>query len=258
MKKIHYTLQSIGLDFKKMAIFFKNLSWYFANYKSFKKNNLDKSFQNYEFKFCLFDKNSSSGSIGDQYLYQDIFVANKIFKYNPNKHVDVGSRIDGFISAVGSFREVEVFDIRPLDKFIHKNINFTELDFTLVPSNYYNYTDSISCLHTIEHVGLGRYGDSVDPTSYISFFNNLSLILKAGGKMYISTPIGKQKIVFNAHRVFGIETLLNLFSQNFKINSFSYMDDDLNFFDDVILDLNTINVCNNLNYGLSIFELEKL
>jgi hypothetical protein len=258
MKKIHYTLQSIGLDFKKMTIFFKSLGWFFANYRSFKKKNLDSSFQNYEFKFCLFDKNSSSGSIGDQYLYQDIFVANKIFENNPNKHVDVGSRIDGFISAVGSFREVEIFDIRPLDKFIHKNISFTELDFTLIPSSYYNYTDSISCLHTIEHVGLGRYGDNVDPTSYINFFNNLSLILNPGGKMYISTPIGKQKIVFNAHRVFGIETLLTLFSNKFKIISFSYMDDDLKFYNDIAIDQKIISICNNLNYGLSIFELEKI
>lgn len=257
MRKLHYILQLIGFDFKKMFLFFKNLNWFISDLRRFKKLNQDENFKELDYKFCLFDKGDNSGNIADQYLYQDVYMGNLIFINNPIKHVDVGSRIDGFISAVASFRYVEVFDIRPLNTFIHKNIKFTELDFTSVPSKYHEYTDSLSCLHTLEHVGLGRYGDKVDPNGYIDFFNNLAKILKPGGKLYISTPIGMQRIVFNAHRVFGLDTLIKLFGNKFYIVQFSYIDDSLNFHDNLKISSQTILECNSLKYGLSLFVLEK-
>ena len=50
-------------------------------------------------------------------------------------------------------------------------------------------------------------------------------MLKRNGKFYFSVPIGSQRIEFNAHRVFSLKYLMDLFKSNFYINSFSYVDD---------------------------------
>jgi len=87
------------------------------------------------------------------------------------------------------------------------------------------YCDSLSCLHAIEHFGLGRYGDPVNYDVYLLGLNNLYCILKKGGKLYFSVPIGPQRIEFNAHRIFSISYLLELFDGKYHIDSFSLVDD---------------------------------
>ena len=89
--------------------------------------------------------------------------------------------------------------------------------------------ESLSCLHTIEHFGLGRYGDKIDPKGHLIGFNNLIIMLKKNAILYFSTPIGDQRIEFNAHRIFSVKYLLNLFSKNFSLQEFSYVDDNGNF-----------------------------
>ena len=41
-------------------------------------------------------------------------MARWIFEAQPQHHVDVGSRVDGFVAHVASFRDCEVFDVRPI------------------------------------------------------------------------------------------------------------------------------------------------
>ena len=99
-----------------------------------------------------------------------------------------------------------------------------------LPENMLNYCDSISALHSIEHFGLGRYGDSIDYYGYLKALDNISKILRSGGKFYFSVPIGDQRIEFNAHRIFSIKYLLYLFDERYYLNSFSYVDDFGKFF----------------------------
>lgn len=107
------------------------------------------------------EKTQGSAVLMHFYFYQDLYAAQKIFQANPEKHVDIGSRIDGFIAHVASFREVEMLDIRPLPEKI-KNVHFTHGDLLDLESKYHNYADSISSLSVLEHFGLGRYGDTID------------------------------------------------------------------------------------------------
>ena len=62
--------------------------------------------------------------------------------------------------------------------------------------------DSLSCLHTIEHVGLGRYGDPIDPEGWVVAVRELARILAPGGRLYLGTPIGRERVCFNSERVF--------------------------------------------------------
>jgi len=73
-----------------------------------------------------------------------------------------------------------VFDLRPLDSNI-KNILFKEADFMASDFNAENYCDSISSLHAIEHFGLGRYGDPIDPLGHIKGVDNITRLLIKGG-----------------------------------------------------------------------------
>lgn len=64
------------------------------------------------------------------------------------------------------------------------------------------YCDSLSCLHALEHFGLGRYGDPIDPQGFVRGLANMARLLKPGGVFYLSTPIGAERVEFSANRVF--------------------------------------------------------
>jgi len=237
---------------------FKELKWFYKDFKTLKKQ-LE---NNNEFPFgdwfpVLNEKNSESGTSKGHYFHQDLLVANKIFINNPKKHVDIGSRVDGFVAHVASFREIEVFDIRPLNNEI-RNIKFIIMDATKFDNLYSDYTDSISCLHALEHFGLGRYGDNIDAFGHIKGFEMINKMLIKGGHFYFSVPIGKQRIEFNAHRVFNLYYLLNLFKNKYEIASFSFVDDKGDLQENVELTEKLINENCNCNYGCGIFDLIKI
>lgn len=173
-----------------------------------------------------------SGCMG-AYFHQDLLAARWIYDANPGRHVDVGSRLDGFIAHLAVFREVEVLDIRPQECHINR-ITFRQLDITRdLPDEWLAATDSLSCLHTIEHFGLGRYGDAIDPDGYGKGLGQLKRMVKPGGMLYLSTPIGPQRVEFNAHRVFAAATVIGWFAEGWQIEKFAVIDDD-NRVDDAV------------------------
>lgn len=234
----------------------KNYKNYLKEYASF-KSNLSEDFEISNNYPCLLDKYDNAGVASGQYFIQDLYVAQQIYKNNPTRHVDIGSRIDGFVAHVACYREIEVFDIRPLNSTV-TNIIFRQLDITKEPTQYYNYCDSISCLHALEHFGLGRYGDSIDVDGHKKGFLNISKILKPGGLLYLSVPISeKQRIEFNAHRIFCIPYILEMCKDTFTIQSISYIDDSGFFYQNIDLNDTRINNSFNCIHGCAIFVLKK-
>jgi hypothetical protein len=240
-----------GIDLQKiLTIFF--LPKFFINYINFKskKGKIDKIYpiiDNFSLK-----KNLMSG----HYFHQDLIVANKIFKKNPIRHIDIGSRVDGFVSHVASFREIETFDIRDIGRSKHSNIKINIMDFTSESADQIK-TDSLSCLHSIEHFGLGRYGDSIDPQGHIKGFNNALKLLKKDGLFYISFPISnKTRIEFNEQRVFQYSEILNWlkpFQEEYVLECFDYIDD----LDNIFYDFKISDEIKNLNYGCGIYTIRK-
>ncbi len=206
---------------------------------------------------CLKEWRSSSGDASGHYFHQDLFVAQNIFVNKPVRHVDVGSRVDGFVAHIAAFREIEVFDVRPQENRV-KNIVFKRADFMAKDFSLDNYCDSISSLHAIEHFGLGRYGDPVDFDGYLIGLKNIHATLKENGMFYFSVPIGPQRIEFNAHRVFSLRYLIEILKDKFITNSFSFVDDKGDFHPNV--ELTSDNVTNNFSchYGCGIFLLTKI
>lgn len=166
-----------------------------------------------ELRPCLYDWFEEGGSTRNEYFWQDLYVARKISRASPRTHVDIGSRIDGFVAHVASFREIEVFDIRPVTSKI-EGIVFKQADLMNPPPALAGYCDSLSCLHALEHFGLGRYGDPIDPLGSVAGLKNMTALLEPGGVFYLSVPIGIERVEFNAHRVFDPLKLVQLASDS--------------------------------------------
>lgn len=158
---------------------------------------------------CLYDRYEDGGAARSEYFVQDLLVARMIHEAKPEKHLDIGSRVDGFVAHVASFRAIEVLDIRPVSTQI-LNVSFKQVDVMGSVAGMDDYSDSISCLHALEHFGLGRYGDPIDPRGYERGIANMARFLKDGGVLYLSVPIGIARVEFNAHRVFDPRHIISL------------------------------------------------
>jgi SAM-dependent methyltransferase len=205
----------------------------------------------------LADYDDQAGSASGHYFHQDLLVASFIKKNNPQRHIDIGSRIDGFVAHVASFRKIDVMDVRKLESTGHDNISFFQADLMNKDSAQGGITDSISCLHAIEHFGLGRYGDPIAPDGHRKGFNNMLRMLKTGGTFYISFPIAnKNEVHFNAHRVFHPKDIFNWVEDSGSLNleRFDYVDDSGNLHQDI--DINSENI--NVVYGCGIYTLKKV
>ena len=127
-----------------------------------------------------------------------------------------------------------------------------------IPESLTDYCDSLSCLHALEHFGLGRYGDPVRWDGHLRGLDNLHRVLRSGGRLYLSVPIGPQRIEFNAHRVFAVDYLLGLLADKYVLERFSYVDDQGDLHEDVPLDAEEARNNFGCHYGCGIFELTKL
>ena len=201
------------------------------------------------------DRFDSAGQAKGHYFHQDLFVAREIFARKPRRHIDVGSSVYGFVSHVASFREIEVVDIRPLT-IATPGISFVQLDLMNLRPEFEGIADSVSCLHALEHFGLGRYGDPVDYDGWRKGLYGLRKLLEPNGVLYLSVPTGKnQRVEFNAHRVFSLPFLRDTLEDLFSIEVCSFVDDEGDFHPNVDPWSNEANLSFESKYGLSIWIL---
>jgi len=147
--------------------------------------------------------------------------------------------------------------VRQLESTID-NIVFSQLDLSApLPSKFSNCTDSLSSLHAVEHIGLGRYGDKVDYEGHIKAINNLAKMLRPAGRLYLSVPIGDQRVEFNAHRVFSVNYLVQLLNKNgLKIQKTILINDAGEFIGEVAIENGLLDNF-KCNYGCMIVECTK-
>jgi hypothetical protein len=207
--------------------------------------------------FPILDERSKpAGSARGHYFHQDLLVAQRIFQRQPRRHIDVGSRVDGFVAHVATFRDIEVIDVRPLISTTPR-IRFLCADLMAeLPPSLIGCTDSLSCLHAIEHFGLGRYGDPVCFDGHLAGLANLHRMLQPGGTLYLSTPVSRrQRVEFNAHRVFSLPYLLDRLAASFELQSFAYVGDDGELRVEADPHGPAARETFGLRYGCGIFEL---
>jgi len=182
------------------------------------------------------------------YFYQDIWAFKKIQSIVPKSHVDVGSRID-FIGFLTAITNVTFIDIRPLNAKLE---NFISKEGDILNIPYRTGTvESLSCLHVAEHIGLGRYGDPLDPLGTQKACAELSRVLAPSGNLYFSVPVGKPRLCFNAHRIHSVKKILEYF-KNLELIEFSGVDDAGNFMENI----NT-SIFKNSKYACGLFHFRK-
>jgi hypothetical protein len=168
----------------------------------------------------LFDATETT-EFDPHYFYQSAWAARAIAHSKVRTHVDVGSQIT-LIAPLTGFIKVEFVDIRPLEASL-PNLNTVRGSILELP-----YRDrslrSLSCLHVVEHIGLGRYGDPVDPDGTIKACKELQRVLGKHGHLYVSVPVGRQRVAFNGHRIHDPLTILKYFDQ-LHLAEFSSVDD---------------------------------
>lgn len=220
---LHTTLKRISI-FKWAVIFFRALKRkhgimattrefleFSRDWRAYRKlpQNLSFTLATSDIYARLFDKTATTG-LDPVYFYQDTWCAKKIFKSRPERHYDIGSKAE-LVGTISQFVPTTMVDIRPLEVTLPE-LSFIKGDLLNLPLKN-GEVASLSSICVIEHVGLGRYGDPLDPFGSEKAAKELVRVLARGGSLYISVPVDSDnKAYFNAHRTFTREYLLKIFS----------------------------------------------
>jgi len=156
---------------------------------------------------CLTDKKQEQ--LVGFYFYQDSWAARQVFREKPEWMVDIGSTrlLAGILS---QFIRLVSVDIRPiaahLENFEPRRGSILNLPFD---------DNQVPCLTTmcvLEHIGLGRYGDPLDPYGTYKAVKEIQRVIRPGGIVVFSLPVGESLLEFNAHRRFTIQESLQFFA----------------------------------------------
>lgn len=152
-----------------------------------------------ELQPVFFDEDPATQSGGGHYFYQDVWALNRLAEFHPPMHHDVGSRLDGFVGQATTVCPIVFWDIRPPQVKLPR-LEYRRGSILALPLPDQSLA-SVSCLHTAEHVGLGRYGDPLDPEGTAKALKELARVLAPGGQLLFSMPIGRERVCFNAQRI---------------------------------------------------------
>ncbi len=197
---------------------------------------------------CLADRVLTT-PFDPHYFFQAAWLARRLCRTTPPFHVDVGSSVM-MLNVLSAGTKTVFVDYRPL-KVQLSNLIPLGGDIVRLPFHTGSIT-SLSCLHVLEHVGLGRYGDPINPRGSQLAAAELQRVLAIGGRLFLSVPVGRERVCFNAHRVFEPSTVPKLF-QGLELKSFSLVDDAGRFHEEV-----SLQAMDHLDYGCGCFELVKV
>jgi len=155
------------------------------------------------------------------YFFQGAWLARRLAEARPGSHVDVGSDLR-VVGAVSGFVRTTFLDVRPASISM-QGLDARAGDVTKLPFDDASL-ESVSCLHVVEHVGLGRYGDPLDANGTERACRELARVIRPGGRLYLSTPVGRARVEFNAHRISPPEQVLRML-EPLRLRSFAWVDD---------------------------------
>jgi SAM-dependent methyltransferase len=199
---------------------------------------------------CL-DDNTKITGIEPHYTYHPAWAARVLAQTRPLKHIDISS-ITHFSNIISAFITTEFYDYRPanivLPNYTSGKADLTNLHFDT------SSIESLSCMHTVEHIGLGRYGDPIDINGDKKAMDELARVLAPGGTLLFVVPIGTERIEFNAHRIYNYNTIINNFS-SLVLKEFSLIPDD--FEQTGYITNPPIELINKQNWGCGCFWFTK-
>lgn len=234
------------LDWRRM-VSLRYLPRYVADWIAFRRQRGSWSVEAADSYPCLADRLPTT-PFDPHYFFQGNWLARRLADAKPLQHVDIGSSV--LTMGVLSAHVPTIFvDYRPL-VVRQSGLSCVAADINRLP-----FADrsvlSLSCLHVIEHIGLGRYGDPISADGARLAAQELQRLVDHGGRLYLSTPIGRERVCFNAHRVFAPATILSWFSQ-LQLMNFSYVSDNGTFHEGA-----SPGLVPPLEYGCGFFEFRR-
>jgi SAM-dependent methyltransferase len=171
----------------------------------------------------IYQLEAETNSFSPGYLYHMSWAARVLAAAPPKRHVDIASWVY-FPALVSAFMPIDFYEFQPsavrLDNLECGTADLTALQFED------NSIDSLSCMHTVEHIGLGRYGDPIDPEGDLKAMRELSRVLAPGGQLLFVVPTGPPRVEFNAHRHYAYAQVLAAFP-DLRLVEFSYIPSDV-------------------------------
>lgn len=199
---------------------------------------------------CLDDKTSTTG-FDAHYLYHPAWAARVLAQTKPQKHIDISSILN-FSAYVSAFIPIDYYEYRPVNLNL-ENLRTAHADILHLPFADES-VESLSCMHVIEHIGLGRYGDELDPLGDLKAFEELKRIVQGGGTLLLVVPVGKDKIMFNAHRIYSYQRIISIFKE-WRLKEFALIPD--NAYEVGLIRNATETLSDEQNYGCGCFWFEK-
>ena len=251
-----------GINPRKSLAALRGLNWFSADKREYERQRrLSSRPEDFQIKRAMpiySDRFDEAGVAIGHYFHQDLIVARDIHDRSPLRHIDVGSAIYGFVSHVAAFREIEVLDVRSVSAVI-PGITFKQADLMNLQLEYVNSTDSLSCLHALEHFGLGRYGDQIEYEGWQKGLSNLTSMLVKGGILYLGVPTGSiQRVEFNAHRVFSLPFLRDYLKASYSFEELSFIDDEGTLQSNIDPYSEEASNSFDAHYGCSVWTLKKI
>lgn len=154
---------------------------------------------------CLDDKTTET-PMDKYYFYQDTWAAKKVFEIRPADVVDVGSTAL-LVGILSQFIPTTSIDVRPLPVSL-EGLNCKQGSITCLPFQS-NSIEFLTSMCVVEHIGLARYGDELDPLGSVKAFREVTRVIGSGGHLIFSVPLSHMAgLLFNAHRIFSKQQVL--------------------------------------------------
>lgn len=169
----------------------------------------------------LYDRTATT-AFDRHYIYHTAWAARVIHHLRPQTHCDIGSSLY-FVANVSAFIPITFYDFRPPDLRL-SGLDRAHADLVSLPFADHSLT-SVSCMHVVEHVGLGRYGDPIDPQGDLKAMAELQRVIAPDGSLLFVVPVGRPRVCFNAHRIYSFDMIRDAFSQ-LELVEFSLIPDD--------------------------------
>lgn len=196
---------------------------YWQNYRQFKTllqgNN---RFQmDWNERYPILGEDTPVTTFDSHYIYHPAWAARILAQTRPILHIDISSSLH-FCTMVSAFIPVDFYDYRPANVELN-GLETKYADLTCLPFGA-NSVESLSCMHVVEHIGLGRYGDTLDVDGDLKAITELKRVVKRNGTLLFVAPVGKPKIQFNAHRIYSYDQITTYFS-DFRVEQFALITD---------------------------------
>ena len=245
--KIYHTVK----DYKSSLLFNKTFKNDFDSFKFLASKAKARFDLNWE-EIRPINEKTAQTYFDRHYIYHTSWAARILKQTLPEKHIDISSSL--FFSGICSaFATIEFYDYRPAD-LILSNLTCKAADLTKLPFQD-NSIHSLSCMHTVEHIGLGRYGDPINPDGDLTAISELKRVLAQGGNLLFVVPLGSvPKLIFNAHRIYSHEQIMDYFKE-LTLIEFTLIPEE--FEDGGLITNPSKELLNKQNYGCGCYWFKK-